>query len=362
MGWGISDPAVASALAAIWSVITTIWSWITTLYNIIKPVWGVIGSVWSAIKSVWDYLKPLVSNIYTTYIKPIKDLLTAAWSKIDAVLDWVDKIYTATLGRIEMVYDLLFGRIEDLWERITTGLDKATRLISKVDSDLAAKISKEADRLEAQTIGAIRNVRDELTSKVNDYYHTMRDYVNERYWALKDIIDPYIKASLQVEKHLDISWDAPGVMSRRTINDTITKHAHPFERILSQRTADHADDETYEHLESIGPKTEEEMALEDLNTWDQGPWKDVARGIDDFLNRLDNALPPMDFDMDIALLEAKDRFDIYKQIIDDVRTGRMSWMPTWLVWTMEKLGYISSAIKKSWDDWNEEYNKGITGE
>lgn len=355
MGWGISDPLVSGTFAAIWSVITTIWSWLTSLYNIIKPVWGIISQIWGAIKSIWDYLKPLVTSIYTNFIKPIKDLLTTLWSKFDALLDWVDKLYMATIGQIERVYDLLFGKIEDLWSRFETFRDKAVRLISKVDKDLAAKIQRETERLEAKTLGQIRDTRDFLTSKVNEYYHAIRDYVNERYQALKDLIDPYIARAIEVERHLKISWDKPGQLSEEAVTVSVAEHPHPFETIIGRAANYHAPDEEYDWLEEMGPQDEIDTYLEWMEAGGEGPWSDVEHSFIDIIERVDKGEPPGDVDIDPGLFTPEESKDLLTQIEFTIINKALPWMPTWNVWLLEKLAYGWYKIAESYEKYCRDY-------
>jgi hypothetical protein len=352
MGWGASDPVVQGEFAVVKAAIAKIWAWILKIWSVFDKVWGAFRSIWNAVKDLWSYVKPILSNIYNTFIKPVINFVQAVNTRLEQVIGMIDKIYDATLGRIDAVYNLLFGRWEELWGKIEQISEKTARLVSKVDKELAEDIRKTVQDIEDKTIGRIRETKNDLTGYINVKLTEIRDYVNDVRYAIKDLVDPYIKKTVEIEKYLRVSFDRPNLLSRGTVETTFGEYGATAHAIIEGKTRTPAGDDLVDRLDSLDQRTFIDDYLDAMEQGEAGSWGLVAQRIIEGIDEIDRARDIADKHIGPEEWEQDDIFAVERQILQAAIDGEISWLPNWLVWSMEKLGYITSAVRRSWDNWN----------
>ena len=347
----------SAMFAAIWAAIKAIWAFFVTVWNLFTKVWDTFRIVWTKIKNVWTYIKPLALDIYKKFIKPVIGFVEAINDRIGKVVKWFDRLYKNTIGRVENVYNLLFGRYEVFFKDYTVFKDVALRAIAKVDKRFAERLSKELIRIEAQTFGKIRGLRDQITGEINKVYHTVRDEMNAIYHDFKDLVDPWIAKAKKVEEHLAISFEAPDRLGERTTMETTRKYGDAAFNELIKPVGPLADDEAFDRLSEEKDIAWMDTALDDMEKWDKGRWSDLASFIDEGVDEVDKSIMPATKLMNLDLLSSMEKRDMSMIIDMEISQKKSAWLPRWMVVGFERLGVISKEMLLKWLEFEEEMSK-----
>jgi len=289
-------PQYASYVKDLWDALGPVW-------NTLNSLWDKVGSLWSKVSSAVSQLRSWVKDFYDDIIKPVWNKVEVAWSKINDVLDWIDDLYHKTIGKIDEVYNKLFGKIEKVWRDFEDTRDKVLRLISTFNKDLSQKIYDATEKVEASTIGRIRDLRDELLHKIDKVYEELRSRINDFYYAIKDIVDQANEVVFRIKDVIDISFEKPNVLSKETIiRSADTYGADWFESLMMQGT----EPTRIRHVEVMfRQETAKEMdrIIDEIRAGKKGPWGDVASYIDDAVFRVASGLDPAPWDINLDEVE-----------------------------------------------------------
>jgi phage-related protein len=219
--WGQVFSWTFDTARSMWQALSPVWTVINKLWSVVRPLWGEVHRIWA-------YIKTYVVDTYVNYIKPILDKIDFIFSEIEKIVNWVDKLYISTIGRIEDIYNKLFGRFEELWKTFEEFRDKTLRLIASVNEELSQKLYEATEKLEAQTIGRIREARDELLHTIDKVYTELRNKINDFYYAVKDLIAPLEQARAKIEDFLGIAFEKPNLLRRETVKMTAVTYGQEW--------------------------------------------------------------------------------------------------------------------------------------
>lgn len=299
IAWSQIFTWTSQSATSMWIALQPVWTTITSLWNSVKPLWDSVNSIYQTLKSY-------ITDLYTEFIKPAFDLVNAAWDKINELIGWIDKIYQETIGRIEGVYNRLFGHIEELWRTFEDTRDRILRVVAIFNRDLAQKLYDTTEKLEASTIGQIRNLRDELLHQIDKVYTDLRDRINDMYYAVKDLITPLEEARAKIEDFLGIAFEKPNLLRRETVKMTADTYGQEWWDSTMTRIAPRIKRADVEVTLRGTIRTRTDEAVEEMDKGRDGAWADVYNYVDDAVALMDAGGDPASFEPDTTLMSRED--------------------------------------------------------
>lgn len=285
--------------ASMWTALGPVWTVLNQIWNTIKPLWD-------SIAKLWTYVKTWVIDIYVTYIKPILDVIDTILSKIEGVIRYFDDLYNRSIGRIEDIYTKTVGRFEDLWKRFEDFRDRVLRLIAVLNKDLAHQIYDATEKLEASTIGRIRDLKDDLLHQIDNVYTELRDRINDFYYAVKDLLRPVQDAVRRFEDFLDISFEKPNLLRRKTIVTSADTYGQEWwDSTIGKITPRSRRLDVKVMLLGTIRKKQQEVVGE-MDKGKDGSWSDVYNYIEGAVRLMDAGGDPASFEPDRSLLSPND--------------------------------------------------------
>jgi len=295
IAWSQIFSWTSQTATSMWVALGPVWNTITSLWNSVKPLYDSVNRIYQTLKST-------IGDLYTHFIKPAWDMVHAVWSKLNDTIDWIDNLYNKTIGRIEEVYDKLFGRIEDLWKHVEDTRDKLLRVISVFNKDLARRFYDTTEKLEASTIGRIRDLRDDLLHMIDSTYEDLRSKINDFYWAVKDLTDQVHQKVIAVEDFLSVSFEKPQLLKRETVKTTADTYGQEWWDSVMTHIAPRTKKAEVEVMfrGDISSRTDE--VLQELDKGEEGSWADVYHYIDESVQFMDLGTDPQSFEPDTTLM------------------------------------------------------------
>lgn len=300
--------ATYALISAVWAKLMAIANKIAIfqIFGILKTIWNTFKPIWDQISKIYSVLKQSVIDLYLTYIKPILGYIDVIFSKIEEVVDWFDKLYKSTIGRVEDIYNETFGRIEDLWKRFEDFRDRMLRLIAVLNKDLAQQLYDTTEKLEASTIGRIRDLKDDLLHQIDKVYTELRDRINDFYYALKDLIKPVQDAVHKFEDFLAIAFEKPDLLSRKTIVTSADTYGQEWWNSTIGRITPRSRRMDVEVMLRGTIRTKQQEVVQEMDKGKQGTWADVYNYIQDSVALMDAGGDPASFEADPDLLSTDD--------------------------------------------------------
>ncbi|MCD6126070.1 MAG: hypothetical protein J7J19_03580 [Thaumarchaeota archaeon] len=304
-------------LSSVWKTVTKpfkkAWSYVTNIgkktYNVATDIWKAIRDIWDELSKHWGWITKIwdkVNVFLPGWIRTIGDQVLHVANEVkttaDKIITWIDDIYNKTIGKIDKVYNTLFGKIEKVWRDFEDTRDKILRLIGIFNKDLSRKIYEATERVEADTIGWIRNLRDELEHRIDKVYEALRAKINDLYWALKDIIDQTREVVFRVKDVIDISFEKPRLLSRDTVKLTADTYGLDWWHSISDQVVGSPGRQEVTEIKEgkLMKKIDEYVDMLDADK--EGPWRDVTGYIDKTVYAMDHGGDPESFKLDASLL------------------------------------------------------------
>jgi len=314
---------LSSVVKSITKPFKAAWEFVTStgkkVYDTAKDVWNAISDIWSEISKHWSWITKIwnyVKGFLPSWIAQIGDQVMKVGNEVkqtaSKIISWVDNIYKQVIGKIDWVYNKLFGKIEKVWRDFENTRDKIVRLIGIFNKDLSWKIYNATEKVEANTIGRIRALRDELEHRIDQVYEGLRSRINDVYYAIKDIVDQTREVVFRVKDVIDISFEKPKLLSRDTVKLTADTYGMDWWGSISGKIIGSPGRREVQEIKEGGIIQKIDWYRIQMDAGREGHWADVMDYIERSVDNMDRGGDPETFQLDPELLSA-DEAEEYRQ-------------------------------------------------